>query len=121
MYAYEDAWRNSRNTHSRISISYIEGKNNKIADTLSRFPIKPATGSDGGLDEAACICKSVQSVTDHCYHESVHSVRSRVDEPDPKLQELIDAAKEDPNYQLLVENIQKYKHFGKKRKDKTFI
>ena len=102
-----------------FSISYIEGKNNKIADTLSRFPVKPATGSDGGLDEAACICKSVQNVTDHCYHESVHSIRSRVDEPDPKLQELIDAAKEDPNYQLLVGNIQKYKHFGKKRKGKT--
>ena len=95
-------------------ISYIEGKNNKIADTLSRFPVTPVDGSTGGLDASDCICKSLQNTSDTCYHEQVHSIRTRADEPDPKLQELIDQAKTDPNYQKLVAAVTKYKHFGKK-------
>ena len=106
----------------RFNITYIEGKNNKIADTLSRFPVTPLSGSVGELDDPTCICKYIQNNTETCYHEQVHSIRDRVHEPDPKLQELINAAKQDPNYQLLVKNLQKYKYFGRyymKNKMKT--
>lgn len=94
-----------------FKISYIEGKNNTIADTLSRNPTSPVTSSMGALDDTDCICKAVQNTEDKCFFESVHSVKSRVDEPDPQLQELITAAKNDPNYQQLVECLMEYKHF----------
>ena len=96
-----------------FNVTYIEGKNNKIADTLSRFPVTPVSGSAGALDDPTCICKYIQNTTENCYHQEVHSIQDRVHEPDPKLQELIDSAKQDHNYQLLVKNIQKYKYFGK--------
>lgn len=58
---------------------------NTITDTLSQFPATPAQGFTGELDDAASVCKAVQNGQDKCLHEQVHSLLSRVNEPDLQL------------------------------------
>ena len=94
-----------------FKISYITGKENTIADTLSRFPATKATANTGELDEAPCVCRTVQNPYEWCFHERVCSIRSHVDEPDPQLQELIMAAERDQEYRHLIECLKTYKHF----------
>ena len=92
-------------------VSHIAGKENVIADTLSRFPASPAPAGSGELDDAPCVCKAVQASEDKCFHEYVHSIRSRVDEPDPQLQELISTAENNQEYRQLLACLKEYKHF----------
>jgi len=85
---------------------YVEGKKNSIADTLSRFPVKPAPETTGELEEVTCICNNIQNPTNTCY-----AIGQRTNSVDPCLQELIDMANKDEKYQQLVTNLKEHTHF----------
>ena len=89
-----------------FTVTYIEGKKNSIADTLSRFPVKPAPEITGELEELTCICNNIQSPINTCY-----AIGQRTKSVDPRLQELIDMAKKDEKYQQLVTNLKEHTHF----------
>ena len=89
-----------------FKITYIEGKANSIADTLSRYPINPAPETDGKLEENTCICNSIQGSPDVCY-----AISPRANTIEPCLQELIELANEDEEYKQLVMNLSNHTLF----------
>ena len=91
-----------------FKITYIKGKANSIADTLSWYPINPVLETDGKLEENTCICNSIQGSPDIYY-----AISPRANTIEPCLQELIDLANEE--YKELVMNLSNHILFNPKQ------
>ena len=80
-------------TGYNFDITWREGKTNHIADALSRAPVFPPdeTDTDGFVD----VCRAVTTLRK---------------EPDPILAPMIEAAKSDSDYQLIIQALRNVKN-----------
>ena len=80
-------------TGYNFDLSWREGKTNLIADALSRAPVFPASETE--LDGFEDVCRAVSTLQK---------------DPDPILAPMIEAAKADPDYQMIIQALGKTKN-----------
>ena len=79
-------------TGYNFDLSWCEGKTNQIADALSRAPVFPASEAETG------------NFIDFC-----HAISKLQKDPDPILAPMIKAAKDDIDYQMIIQSLSKTK------------
>ena len=82
-----------RLTCYNFDLSWHEGKTNHIADALSRAPVFPPEETDN--ENFVDVCKAIRTLQKH---------------PDPILEPMIKAAKEDTDYQMIIQALGKIKN-----------
>ena len=92
-----------------FTIIHLQGSKNLFADHLSRYPTSPAEEKE---EEEDCICKAMRAPIDASTNQKCGKhisicrvITTQEQDPDPILQKIINAAKEDPEYQQLIEHL----------------
>ena len=103
-------------------IEHIKGTKNQIADMLSRHPTSPPNEEE---EEEECVCRAIMlqrnpsiKESDAVEHMAIcRAVSAPNENTDPLLQKLIDAAKDDLEYQDLIERLKKFMYLNEMEKD----